>query len=156
MKAVLLTIESSRPSWWTEFRELYSKKINGFLDFEVSTLKSADLGRASSAQKLEKESQLLLAKIRPDDFVVLCDERGRPITSVEFSKKLVGIFESGKKRAVFVIGGAFGVNDVLRARSNLTLNLSPFTLNHLVAQSVLLEQIFRGLSIWKGLPYHNE
>ena len=75
--------------------------------------------------------------------------------SIKFSEHLNRILGSGKKQVYFLIGGPYGVSDEIKKRASLKVNLSPFTLNHLVAQVVLLEQIYRGFMILKNLPYHN-
>lgn len=66
------------------------------------------------------------------------------------------IQNSGKKRSVFVIGGAFGVDETVKARAQKTICLSSMVLNHLVAKVVVLEQIYRSFTILGHLPYHNE
>ena len=83
------------------------------------------------------------------------DERGRELDSYKFSAEIQKAIEANKKRVIWVVGGAFGLSDDSKRRANVTLCLSKLTLNHLVAQTLLLEQIYRGLTIIKGIPYHN-
>ena len=156
MRLVLLTIASAKEVWSTKASELYSQKISAFYKFEHLNLSPSKNSREQSSQKIKEETEILLGQIKPDDFVILFDERGDALTSKEFSKKLESVFAGGKKRCVFVIGGAFGVGESLKKRSDLVLSLGPFTMNHLLAQTVVLEQIYRALTIQKNLPYHNE
>jgi 23S rRNA (pseudouridine1915-N3)-methyltransferase len=67
-----------------------------------------------------------------------------------------GWLSRGKSRIVFCVGGAFGFNDELRTRADTVISLSSLILNHHVAQAVVLEQVYRAISIQKNLPYHNE
>jgi 23S rRNA (pseudouridine1915-N3)-methyltransferase len=156
MKLAILTFESSRESWSDEVFALYNKKISAMNSFERVALKSPSRGRSESSEKMKAESDLLQSRILPTDFVILCDESGKGVSSRAFFKKMEAVMSSGKKRCLFIVGGAYGVTDVIKARADYTMQLAPFTLNHLVAQTVLLEQIFRALTIWKGIPYHND
>lgn len=156
MKIVLLTIVSNNEPWFQKAKELYVEKINYFNKFEIEALKASKIDRANAEQKKKIESEMLLKAIKPNDYVVLLDERGKTMDSI----RLAQWFEkessqSASKRMIFVIGGAFGVDEDVKKRANLTLQLGPWTLNHLVAQTVLLEQLYRMMTIIKGLPYHN-
>jgi 23S rRNA (pseudouridine1915-N3)-methyltransferase len=156
LKIVLLTIVSNNEPWFQKARELYTEKINYMAKFEVEAIKASKIDRANAEQKKKLESEMLLKALKPNDFVVLLDERGKALDSL----RLAQWFErensqSTSKRMVFIIGGAFGVDEDIKKRAQLTLQLGPWTLNHLVAQTVLLEQIYRMLTIIKGLPYHN-
>lgn len=156
MKVVFLSVQSGKEEWFQLASKLYSEKIAHYVSFESVHLKSKAHGREDKAIKVKLESELILDKILADDFLILCDEHGRALDSMQFSKQLQGWLSSGKRRIVFVIGGAFGVSDALRKRANFTWSFSQMVMNHLVAQTVALEQIYRGLTIWKGIPYHNE
>lgn len=156
MKFKLITIESSKEKWFDEATSLYNKKINGFCSFERISIKAKGLERKHKDQKKEGESALILDKLKTTDFVILCDERGKSFNSIQFSQKLVSYLENGHSNIVFVVGGAYGVSTDLRNRANLIWSLSDMVMNHFVAQVVVLEQIYRALTIWKGTPYHNE
>lgn len=156
MKFLLLTCATAHEEWAQIAVEKYREKIQPFVSFDVKNLKSRGQARSESNLKNKLDSDQILSEIEDNDFVVLFDERGQQLSSLLFSKKLNSILQSGKKRVVWVIGGSFGVDERVRQRAQLTLSLSPFILNHLVAQTVVLEQIFRGFSILKNLPYHNE
>lgn len=156
MEVVCLSVQSTKEEWAETAAELYKTKISHHLPFRDIQLKSKKLEREDKSKKREIETQAILDQLDKGDYVILCDEQGKTLNSIEFSKKFVQIQESGKKRAVFIIGGAFGVSDELKSRANLKLSLSCITMNHLVARTVLLEQIYRAIMIWKGRPYHNE
>jgi 23S rRNA (pseudouridine1915-N3)-methyltransferase len=155
MKFIFLKIETSKEKWSEEATNLYIEKLKHFVHFEVVALNSKKISRAGSSQKLELESQEILEFLKSDDFVVLFDERGKSLDSPGFSKQVSRIMDSGKKRCVWIIGGAFGVADGVQKRADLKISLAPFVMNHLVAQTVALEQIYRAFTIIKNLPYHN-
>ena len=155
MKLKLLTVVSHKEDWSESATDLYLEKINPFVAIEIEALKSKKLERENSELKKEAESEQLLKKLSPTDYVILCDEHGKGMDSPQFSKKLVTAFESGKRQVVFVVGGAFGVSAAIKKRADLTVSLSTMTMNHLVARVMLLEQIYRAIMIWKNKPYHN-
>lgn len=155
MKFVFLKIESSKEKWSEEATSLYLEKLKHYVKFEIQTLSSKKISRAAASQKVELESEEILDFLEKDDFVVLFDEKGKALDSVAISKQVSRIMDSGKKRCVWIIGGAFGVSEAVKARADLKLSLAPFVMNHLVAQTVALEQIYRSFTIIKNLPYHN-
>lgn len=155
MKFVLYNLATAKEPWAEEAARLYTQKISHFSPFEIQTLKPKKSSRDEANQKKKEESELILSSLKADDFVVLFDERGKTFNSIEFSKKIESILASSKKRAVFIIGGAYGVTDEVRARAQLVVSISPMVMNHLLAQTVALEQIYRAFTILKNLPYHN-
>lgn len=156
MKFVLYNLATAKEAWADEVSELYKKKISFFMPFEIQTLKAKKSAREDADFKRNEESELILKNLTSDDFMVLFDERGLQFDSIQFSKKIETILSSSKKRAVFIIGGAFGVNEEVRQRANLKVALSPMIMNHLMAQAMSLEQIYRAFTIIKKIPYHNQ
>jgi 23S rRNA (pseudouridine1915-N3)-methyltransferase len=156
MKFFLVTCVSASEKWSTEAADLYQKKLKHFISFDLKELKIKKSGRDEKEYKIKSDSDALLEEIQSDDFIVLFDERGESLDSRKFSEKLNLILLSGKKRALFIIGGAYGVDDRVRQRANLKISLSKMVMNHLVAQTVALEQIYRGFTLLKNIPYHND
>lgn len=155
MKFALLTVSGSNPAWLKQAASDYLQKINPLIAFSIHELKAAGRSRDDKLAKVKAETEEILDWLTPEDFVVLFDEKGKVLDSNQFSKQLNQALISGKKRTVFIVGGAFGVDESIRKRANQVLSLSGFVLNHHVAQVVVLEQIYRGLAILKNLPYHN-
>lgn len=151
-----MTVESSYPKWFSIISEEYEQKISRFISFEVKRIRSKSLSRSAGNEKKILESNEILAKLLPSDFVILLDENGKNLNTDMFCRKLIQSMEGGIKNIIFIVGGAFGSSDELKKRANQTWKLSDLTMNHLVAQLVCLEQIYRTLTIWKGVPYHNE
>lgn len=156
MKLIFLSVETKSPSWLTETKEIYFKKLNAFYKTDEIQIKSPDLARGDREQKIQKEAEKILKALRPRDLVVLWDEKGEELNSIRFAQKLQNKIEQSPERIVFVVGGAFGVSEEIQKRSQWKVCLSPFTLNHWVAQVVALEQVYRANCILKNLPYHNE
>lgn len=155
MKIELVYFSTQKENWSETATKLYLEKIAYFAKVSIVELKSEKKSRAQNFEKKNSESKTLLDYISVDDFVILFDENGKSLNSIEFSKQIERVLLTGKKRCLFIIGGAFGVSEEIKKRSNLTICLSSFVLNHHVAKVVALEQLYRAFTIAKGLPYHN-
>jgi len=103
----------------------------------------------------QEESERILAKLTPDDFVILLDERGKLLDSPALSRQLEQVFTTGKTPVV-IIGGAYGVDDTITTRANLIWSLSPLVFPHQLVRLILTEQLYRAQEIAAGHPYHHE
>jgi 23S rRNA (pseudouridine1915-N3)-methyltransferase len=156
MKLVMTAFETKSPPWVNTAREEYIAKISHFVPLEWKSFKSPAADREDQAVKLKKEAEILLKFLEPSDFLILFDESGSTFTdSKMFSESLRRVVESGKSRAVLSIGGAYGFHEDIKKRAQMKWSLSKLTFNHWLAQITALEQIYRGFTILKGLPYHN-
>ena len=97
----------------------------------------------------------ILEKIKPSDFVILLDERGKNISSPELAKMLLNGFVNSQN-FVIIIGGAFGVSEELRKRANFVWSLSKLVFPHQIVRLILVEQIYRAQEISSGGKYHHE
>lgn len=156
MKIVLLHVSSAREDWSDEASAIYVKKISAFLPCADEALKPKKASRDDADFKRKSDTEILMGALKPDDFVMLLDERGKTFDSRAFAKTLEQTLARGKKRLVVVIGGAYGFTDEIRERADLKVSLGPMTMNHLLARVVALEQIYRAFTILRGLPYHND
>ncbi|MFN4196659.1 MAG: 23S rRNA (pseudouridine(1915)-N(3))-methyltransferase RlmH [Caldimicrobium sp.] len=106
-------------------------------------------------ERLRDEAEVLMKFIPKKAFVIVLDEKGESLNTRKFSELLKKELEE-KKEVVFIIGGPEGLAEDLKKRANFLLKLSDFTLNHEITLLVLVEAIFRALSLMKGHPYHRE
>lgn len=100
------------------------------------------------------ESLQILEKLKPGDFVVLLDERGKQLSSEALAAQYESWQQSGK-RLVFVIGGAYGVDDPLFQRADFSWSLSQHVFPHQIARLLLVEQLYRAQMITRNHPYHH-
>jgi len=156
MKIKFVIFETKAAAWVETARAEYLAKLKPFIPIDIHTLKSPNVDRDNSSVKMKKEAELLFDLLDDKDMLILFDEGGKSIpTSEEFAKQLSRCLESGKATLVFCIGGPYGFDESVKSRSSFRWSLSGLTLNHWVAQIVALEQLYRGLTILKGIPYHN-
>lgn len=108
-----------------------------------------------AAGSVDEEARGILKTIKDSDYVVLLDERGKDTDTPTFAKLLDTHLQSGTKRLVFVVGGAYGVGSDVKERANATLKLSSLVFPHILVRLVLVEQIYRAQSILEGGKYHH-
>jgi 23S rRNA (pseudouridine1915-N3)-methyltransferase len=156
MKITFVTVSSRLPPWLSELTADYAKRISFWVPSELVVLSSSSHGRDALDRKKNLESETLLSFFKPDDFVVVCDERGKAFDTAAFAKKLENILNGGKKRLMVVVGGAYGVNEGVKDRADLMISLSSFTTTHHMALAIICEQTYRAMTILKNVKYHNE
>jgi 23S rRNA (pseudouridine1915-N3)-methyltransferase len=104
----------------------------------------------------EKEGDKILQVLKKEDYVVLLDEKGREMRSEAVAELLENRMVDSTKRIVFVIGGAYGVSDAVHVRANYTWRLSSLVFPHMLVRIILIEQLYRAMTILKGEKYHHE
>lgn len=133
----------------------YLERLRPFADVEIVAVRAAAHSGRDAGQAVEKESAALLARLRPGDPLILLDERGREMDTPAFSTWLTRLGGEAQGVLSFAIGGAYGVGEPVRRRATATLALSRMTLPHQLVRVVLLEQLYRGLSLAAGHGYHH-
>ena len=108
------------------------------------------------AEQKEKEGQAILQVLNNDDYIVSLDESGKSFTTIELAGQLEKIFMLSKKRLVFIIGGPWGLSDEVTGMSDLKMSLSRLTFPHQLVRLLFLEQLYRVLTVIKGVPYHHQ
>lgn len=102
----------------------------------------------------QEESERILSKLKPDDFVILLDERGKLLDSPALSRKLLEQLERSRQ-VVLIIGGAYGVDESVQQRADLVWSLSPLVFPHQLVRLIVAEQLYRAQEIAAGRPYHH-
>ena len=134
-----------------------AKRIKRYADLELTELKderaSESLSAAEEIQVMKKEGERILAAIRPDERVIALAIEGKQPDTIALSKKIRSSALSSQKLC-FVIGGSLGLSPEVKARADELMSLSLLTLPHRLARIVLLEQIYRSLTIINNKTYH--
>jgi 23S rRNA (pseudouridine1915-N3)-methyltransferase len=157
MKIVLLTIGKTSEKYLIEGIAQYQKRLKHYTQFEMlEILNIKNAKNFSNAELMKKEGELILKQLQSSDHLVLLDDKGKDFTSPKFSEKLQSWMLSGKKRLVFVVGGAYGFSEDIYARENEKLSLSKMTFSHQMVRLFFVEQIYRGYTILNNEPYHHQ
>lgn len=152
MRIRIVAVGKDRSGLYAPAVEEYAKRIARHARFEIVEVPEARR-HAGTPRASEEEGEALLARLGERERVVLLDERGEEETSLAFAKRVGRWLERGQDVAL-VIGGSDGLAPAVRARSAETIALSRLTLAHRLARLVLVEQLYRALTILRGEPYH--
>jgi 23S rRNA (pseudouridine1915-N3)-methyltransferase len=157
MKIALLQTGKTTNRHIEQLVDLYTKRINKYSVFEIITLPDVKNTKNMPVQEQKnKEATKILQSVVDDDYIILLDERGKELRTLEFSVALEKMFFLPKKRIVFVIGGPWGFSETVYARADYKMSLSKMTFPHQLVRLLFLEQLYRGFTIMKGEPYHHE
>lgn len=154
MRIRFLFVGRSDDAEYTRGVERYVARIARFAPCEVAVVKAEKPGAKADPERVtSQEARRLLARLSPRDLLVLCDERGRELTSAEFARSLRGWLDSGPSAVAFAVGGAFGLHASLAPRARAILSLSRMTLPHQMARLLLVEQVYRATAALSGVAY---
>lgn len=157
MKIELMAIGRTTNRELAQLIEHYADRVGHYVPFKFTALPDVKNTRSQSeAQQKAAEGQLFLRAIEPSDWVVLLDEHGKELTSVEMSRYVQRKMQSVPKRLLFLIGGPYGFSDEVRARAAESLSLSKMTFPHELIRLIFVEQLYRAFTILRGEPYHHE
>ena len=135
----------------------YARRVNFYCKFSLTVVPDIRNNRnISAAQQKSAEGAAIMRNIADSDFVVLLDERGEELRSMQFADFMRKRMNSGIKRLVFVIGGPYGFSDEIYARADHKLSLSRMTFSHQIVRAIFAEQIYRAFTILNNEPYHHE
>lgn len=150
MSVRILAVGKKHEKWVSDGIARYEQRLRK--PFDVSWQLLPHSAREGDAARAE-ESDRILARLG-DDFVVLLDERGRDVDSPELARILRGGVETART-ATLVIGGAYGVDDRVRGRSDFVWSLSNLVFPHQLVRLIVAEQLYRAQEIAAGRPYHH-
>ena len=144
------------PAWVREAYADYTRRLGSRLKLTLVEIEPGPRSAGQSPRKaVEAEARKLLTALRPDEWVVALEERGTEMSTRELADWLGGRMREGRDLA-FLIGGPDGFAAEVPARSDLSLSLSRLTLPHALVRVVLVEQLYRAMSILTHHPYHRE
>ena len=124
----------------------YASRIEHFLPLNIAEVKEPKSGMRAEGEKI-------LAALGDSDRLVALDPKGKSWTSGQLAKFIQQHMTSDPRRLTFVIGGYEGLSDSVKNRADVQWSLSPLTFTHDLTRVILLEQLYRALSIIHNLPY---
>lgn len=145
-------VGKTKEPWIEEGLEKFRKRLRSYTKLEELVLTP---GRGSEKDVKAAEAKIIMETLHAGDYVVLLDETGKDLTSVDLSKHIETLGVQGISGITFIIGGAFGVNEEVRKRANNTWRLSSMTFTHQMVRVILMEQLYRAFSIIRGEKYHH-
>ena len=156
MKTTLILVGKTTNKHITACINDYVERIGHYMPFELITIPELKNTRnLSEEQQKEREGELILKQVQPQDILVLLDEHGQEFRSIEFAS-WIQKKQQAVRRLVFVIGGPYGFSSAVYQRGNEKISLSKMTFSHQMVRMIFAEQLYRACTIIKGEPYHHE
>ncbi len=156
MKTLLILVGKTVNKHFVAGIQDYAERISHYMPFDIVTIPELkNTKNLSEEQQKTLEGELILKLTQPSDTVVLMDEHGKELRSVELARWLEQKRNTAR-RLVFVIGGPYGFSPAVYGRANEKLSLSKMTFSHQMVRLIFTEQIYRACTIIKGEPYHHE
>ncbi len=153
LRIEIITVGKVKSSWAKAGQEHYTKLLGKYAQVELKHVKEGDSAHLPGPQVMRTEAERLLSQIDDTSYSIVLDATGDSLSSEQLAK-LLDRLKKDHSRLQFVIGGAFGLDPQVRKKGDLLLSLSKMTLPHELVPIVLLEQLYRALSISAGSKYH--
>lgn len=157
MKIVLLSVGKTSNYYVKAEFVSYVKRLSHYIDFE--SIEIPNIKNSKNLSKIElkrKEGEYITKVLLSNDYIVLLDENGINLNSIDFSKKIEKYMLNSYKRIVFVIGGAFGFSNEIYHLYNEKLSLSKMTFSHQMVRLFFIEQLYRSFTIINNEKYHHK
>lgn len=154
----LLTVGKLKEKFYIAAAQEYQKRLSGYCNFKILELPEVRLSENPSPAEilagLNKEGEMILAKIPKGAWFCVLTPEGKLLSSEGLANKIADIKLSGKSSACFLIGSSFGIAPSVKDKSDFQLSISPMTFPHHLARIMVLEQLYRAEAIQAGSKYH--
>ena len=158
MKFTFLTIGKIKEKWMRQGIEEYLKRLTPMAKVEILSPDEEKMPENPSPvlkeKVMEKEGDKLLKYLKDEDFLILMDLKGKPVTSEGLAEILQKKMVAGTSHFFFMIGGPYGNGENIRKRADLKISISAMTFTHQMARLILAEQVYRAMKIIRHEPYH--
>jgi 23S rRNA (pseudouridine1915-N3)-methyltransferase len=157
MKLSLWSIGKSNDTYVKEGITEFTKRISKYFTVEWTIIPvPKNAGMLSEMDLKRKEAEIILQWISPTDYLVALDEKGKEMTSEGLAGFIQQRATESTKNIVFLIGGAFGIDQTVLKRANLKWSLSQLTFPHQMVRLILAEQVYRACTILRNEKYHHK
>jgi 23S rRNA (pseudouridine1915-N3)-methyltransferase len=155
MKLRVVVVGKDRNDPLLQAGDDYLERLNHYFPTELVSVKEEPARTKADLERVKKlEAERLVKAAGKAVVLVVLDENGTTIRSEELANRLGRWADEGRQEIAFLVGGPNGVSDELRRQAAFVLSLSKMTLPHRLARVVLLEQLYRAVTILRGEPYH--
>lgn len=156
MKIHLWSVGKQHDSYVKQGVDEFTQRISKYYPVEWKVIAAArQTINTSEAEVKKQEAQTILNLLDKDDFLVLLDEKGKMLSSTELANWLQQRANQSTRNLIFLIGGAFGVEDSIAARANFKWSLSALVFPHQLVRLILAEQVYRACTINRNEKYHH-
>ncbi|HRH51137.1 MAG TPA: 23S rRNA (pseudouridine(1915)-N(3))-methyltransferase RlmH [Panacibacter sp.] len=157
MKIQLISVGKVHEPYMGAGIEDFTARIGKYFPVAWQIIAPPKNAAAMDDKELKKqEAKLILQNLGNDDQLILLDERGKQLSSTELAQFIQQRANESSKRLVFLIGGAYGVDETITKRANFTWSLSKLVFPHMLVRLILAEQLYRACTILRNEKYHHQ
>ena len=157
MKATLILVGKTVDKRFAELISEYTNRLKHYISFEINIIPELkNTKNLTSEQQKNSEAELIIKNLQPSDYVVLLDEHGKEMRSIEMADWMKRKMNTINKRIVFIIGGPYGFSQKIYDIAHEKLSMSKMTFSHQMIRLIFVEQLYRSMTILNGEPYHHE
>jgi 23S rRNA (pseudouridine1915-N3)-methyltransferase len=150
----IISVGAIKEKYWQQAIVEYQKRMKPYARLKTVEIPEERVVSVADRQKILKTEGAKIQKLLGQtDTIIVLDSLGRQFSSTDWSRALLDWAKFGRK-IVFVIGGPLGLSGDIMRRANMLVSLSKMTFTHQMARVILLEQIYRGITIDRGIDYH--
>lgn len=155
MKIKIIALGKIKDKFLKDGIDELKKRLTPYTTFEIVEIQPIEIKDTNLTTKiLDQEGEKILSLIKPTDYVITMEIKGKQLTSEEFAQKIKDVTNEGLSEIVFVIGSSCGLSQNVSNRANFKLSLSKMTFLHQYARLLLTEQIYRAFKILNNETYH--
>ena len=156
MKILFWSIGKAHESYVKEGIDLFTKRINHYYPAEWHLLPMPkNTGMLSESDIKIREGKMIMEWLKPEDYLVALDERGKQMKSEALAAFIQTRSNQSVRQLIFLIGGAYGLDEQVLKRANYKWSLSDLVFPHQMVRLILAEQIYRACTILKNEKYHH-
>jgi 23S rRNA (pseudouridine1915-N3)-methyltransferase len=154
LKIHLVFVGKTTEKYLLEGMDDFINRLSRYASVTVDVVKASTIRDIKKA--MEEEEKNILARLLPGDYLVILDEKGSEMTSRLLAGRVQKWMAEGRNRIVFIIGGAFGIAPSLKTKADFKLSLSLLTFTHQMIRLLLVEQLYRAMTILRNEKYHHD
>jgi 23S rRNA (pseudouridine1915-N3)-methyltransferase len=156
MKIELWSVGKPHETYAKPGIEEFSKRISNYFPASWHIIAPPKNAGSLSESALKKgEAALIMSALDVQDYLVLLDERGKQLNSPGLAQFIQQRANESTRKIVFLIGGAFGVDETITQRADFCWSLSPLVFPHMLVRLILAEQVYRACTILRNEKYHH-
>lgn len=153
MKICLWSVGKPHETYVRSGIEDFTRRIGRYYPVEWNIIPTP---RNAGQEQPKKEGEAILSMLQKDDYLVALDENGKQVSSEGLAAFIQLRANNSVRRLIFLIGGAYGLDEAVRSRADYTWSLSKLVFPHQLVRLILSEQLYRACSILRNEKYHHQ
>ena len=153
MRLEVISISNKLTKWEEEILNFYLKQISSFAKITLKNIKPAQGKNLNIREVQTNEEKNIFKKIKPNSLIISFDRKGKQLNSLQFANLTQEFWSSGKSCSL-IIGGSYGLSESFLEKSDYVISFSALTFPHKLFKILLIEQLYRSITIIKNKPYH--